>query len=102
MRNLLLFVFIGVVFAQAPHYQTYYCQECAGIAIDVNYYAAPCVADWDGDGIKDLIVGNWEATATPSDGYVLFFANENTNDNPVFNSYSLLEADGEVIAVFAS
>jgi hypothetical protein len=31
--------------------------QAAGQALDVGNYAIPCVADWNGDGRKDLLVG---------------------------------------------
>ena len=31
--------------------------QAAGVSLDVGSYAIPCVADWNGDGRKDLLVG---------------------------------------------
>jgi hypothetical protein len=73
----------------APEYQL----PAGGVFIDVGYYAAPCVADWDGDGLKDLVLGQFTS------GNIRFYKNEGTNDNPVFNSYTLIQADGSPITV---
>ncbi len=67
--------------------------ECAGVPIDVVYYGSPCVVDWDGDGLKDLITGQFYY------GNIRFYQNEGTNESPVFNSFSYLEADGTTIAM---
>ncbi len=83
----------GLCMAQAPAYQSYYYQECAGTVIDVGYYGAPCIADWDGDGNKDMILGIFTG------GNIRFYGNENANDSPVFNSYSTLKADGVTISL---
>ncbi|MEN8209512.1 MAG: hypothetical protein ABFR50_09710 [Candidatus Fermentibacteria bacterium] len=67
--------------------------QSGGIPIDVGYYAAPCVVDWDGDTLKDLITGQF------SGGYIRFYKNEGTNEAPVFNSFSYLQADGSIISM---
>lgn len=52
--------------------------------------SSPCVADWDGDGKKDLIVGYFTY------GAVYLFKNSGTNNNPVFNKADMqqLKAGG--------
>lgn len=72
----------------APYYL-----QCAGSTIDVGYYASPCVVDWDGDGLKDLITGQF------SYGRIRFYKNEGTNENPIFNTFSYLQADGTLISM---
>jgi hypothetical protein len=49
--------------------------EAAGQAIKVNGDAAPVVADWDGDGKPDLIVGT-------ADGSVLWYCNTGSIQQP--------------------
>ena len=79
----------GFCFASPPTYTAPVSVYASGELIDVGFYAAPCVSDWNGDGVKDLILG---------DGIAMrFYQNENTNDSPVFNAYTLLESDGSVI-----
>lgn len=58
----------------------------------VSSFAAPCaVLDWDGDGRKDLVVGDGE-------GYVNLFLNVGTDAAPVFtNSTRLRTEDGTEI-----
>ena len=56
-------------------------------------YSAPCVADWNGDGKKDLIVGSdWE-------NGVYLYINEGSDDEPVFSSCIRMKADGRYISV---
>ncbi len=95
MRFLLIVALVaaGLCFAQPPGYQPFYYQECAGNRIDVGYYGAPCIVDWDGDGNKDMILGIY------SYGNIRFYSNDNTNDSPVFNSYTNLKADGTAITL---
>lgn len=54
----------------------------------------PSVADWDGDGAMDLIVGN-------SEGFVLFFKNTGSNDNPCFLPGERIQAGGHDIHIQA-
>jgi hypothetical protein len=51
--------------------------EAAGKPIDTNKgHAAPYVCDFDGDGIKDLLVGQF------GDGILWIYRNEGTNSEP--------------------
>ncbi|MGB2820750.1 MAG: FG-GAP-like repeat-containing protein, partial [Phycisphaerae bacterium] len=54
--------------------------------------ASPAVADWDGDGRKDLLVGN-------TNGTICYFRNVGTDAAPVFNGYELLTAGGSTLDV---
>lgn len=83
----------ALALSQSFTFATPYNLECAGTDIDVGYYAAPCVADWDGDGLKDLILGQFAS------GYIRFYKNEGSNASPIFNSFSYLYADGSIISM---
>jgi hypothetical protein len=51
--------------------------EAAGKPIDTeNGHAAPFVYDFDGDGLKDLLVGQF------GDGLLRIYRNEGTNSEP--------------------
>lgn len=54
--------------------------------------AVPCVVDWDGDGVHDLVAGN-------SEGRLLFFGNRGTDRDPAFGRGEPLSAGGEPIHV---
>jgi len=83
----------GLAMAWTPVWQPSYQLMCAGTFIDVGYYAAPCVVDWDGDGLKDLVLGQFAS------GNIRFYKNEGTNSAPIFNSYTLINADGSPITL---
>ncbi|MCX6641738.1 MAG: VCBS repeat-containing protein [bacterium] len=53
----------------------------------------PNCGDWDGDGIKDLMVGSYTG------GYIYYYHNTGTNLSPVFPSRVLMTADGATIIV---
>ena len=51
-------------------------------------YSVPAVCDWNNDGAKDLVVGQW------NEGYIYLFLNQGTDLNPLFNDGILIEAGG--------
>lgn len=54
--------------------------------------SSPALADLDGDGKKDLLVGNTE-------GRVLLYHNEGTNAAPVFGPYTAVTSEGTEITM---
>ena len=64
---------------------------CGGTIIDAGYNSAPVCIDWNEDGKRDLLIGN------ESPGNVRLYINESTNDDPVYNSYSLIQSSGTPI-----
>ncbi len=60
-----------------------------------NGYAAPVVADWNKDGKKDLLVGNWL-------GDVAYFENVGTDAEPLFTQMVRLDTGGPVLDVGGS
>ena len=55
--------------------------------LSVGSRASPCVCDWDGDGLKDLLCGK-------GDGYVSFFKNTGTGQAPEYASGTNVQAGG--------
>ena len=64
--------------------------KAGGEVIDTGEYighAGPLFADFDGDGTRDLLVGNFK-------GYFQLYGNTGTNKEPVFEAKGLLQAGG--------
>lgn len=55
-------------------------------------YAAPDVVDWNADGKKDLLVGDYS-------GYVRVLINVGTNAAPVFSTWSYINCAGSAVRV---
>ncbi|MFW6125218.1 MAG: FG-GAP repeat domain-containing protein [Pirellulales bacterium] len=63
--------------------------QAGGEPINVEVgHAAPFVADFDGDGLKDLLVGQFGG------GKLRIYANRGTNSQPRFEDFTWFEAGG--------
>jgi hypothetical protein len=82
---------VAVAFAAAPRFTGPTRIYDGGSPIDVGYYGAPCIYDWDGDGKKDMIVGQLTG------GYIRFYRNVGTDAAPSFSGFSYLSASGSQI-----
>jgi hypothetical protein len=58
--------------------------------LDVGYYSKPTTADWNQDGLFDVIVGS-------GSGFVLLCINDGTPSAPHFSSSEFVEDNGEVL-----
>jgi len=65
----------------------------AGVPIDVGYYGAPVMFDWNLDGNKDLICGQFTS------GYIRFYPNIGPDSAPEFSGFSYMEASGSIITL---
>ena len=54
--------------------------------------SVPNVADWDRDGVLDIVSGT-------SDGRIAFFKNYGTNEAPAFGEPCFLQADGQEVCI---
>jgi hypothetical protein len=80
--------------AMVPVFEPEYSLTWDGGVINTdNRGAVPNVVDWNGDGIKDLLVGHYYY------GNVYYFQNYGTNASPVFHDRAKLQADGVDIAL---
>ncbi len=61
--------------------------------VNVQEGAAPVFTDWNNDGRKDLLVGNF-------DGYLYYYQNVGTNDAPIYRSPNMIEISGEPLLVW--
>jgi hypothetical protein len=87
-----LVVFCTTALAGLPEFQSGVRLQADGKNIDVKIgHLVPAVMDWNGDGKKDLIVGQF------SGGRISVFLNQGSDDAPVFKDFSLLRADTKEI-----
>lgn len=56
------------------------------LPLEVDRHSTPEVVDWNNDGLKDLIVGQFGY------GKITLFLNQGTDINPVFNGGSFLKS----------
>ncbi len=98
MRYLLfiiLFIF-STILAVPPSFGPQTTIEANGSAIQVTTgMASPCVYDWDGDGKKDLILGQYGA------GKLRLYLNVGANNAPEFADFSYMQANGSDISLTA-
>jgi len=59
--------------------------ECGGIMIHTEGYSVPTVADWNGDGLFDLIIGEGGGGFK---GRVRIYLNEGSAEAPLFNGFT--------------
>jgi hypothetical protein len=59
--------------------------------LTVKPYTAPSVMDWNNDGKKDLLVGQFDS------GYVWLFLNQGTDAQPAFTTGTQLRVGASVI-----
>ena len=88
-----LFVFSPTSHAGAPDLESGVKIDDGGQPLDLDRYLSPCVGDWNNDGKKDLLLGQF------TDGWIWLYLNQGTDINPLFNSGSLVESGGQPITV---
>jgi hypothetical protein len=91
---LIFLLFPIALFSQTPAFGKCSKIEANGQPITVDAgHANPSVVDWDGDGLKDLLLGQYGS------GKIRFYKNSGTNEAPVFTDFSYLQADGADISL---
>ena len=81
-------LFSGILLADAPDLEPGVEIQDGFNPLEVDYCSVPCVVDWNNDGAKDLLVGQFMY------GHILIFLNHGTDLNPLFNGSSLVESNG--------
>jgi hypothetical protein len=80
--------------AEAAEFQPGVKIEADGKPIDVEGGGVvPLAVDWNGDGKKDLLVGQY------MDGKIRLYLNQGTDNAPVFKDFTYLQAGGKVISL---
>ena len=70
--------------------------QADGKDIDIEIgHLVPCVADWNGDGRKDLLLGQFK------EGGIRFYPNVGRDDRPEFKAFEFLAAGGAPIRLDA-
>jgi hypothetical protein len=70
----------GAVCAAIPELEEGVYIQSGNGPLTVNYFTAPSVIDWNNDGKKDLLVGQFTS------GYVWLFLNQGTDAQPAFGA----------------
>jgi hypothetical protein len=85
----------SISFAVTPVFDAPVAIQANGSPINVGVggNASPFVFDWNGDGKKDLLLGQYEY------GKIRYYANTGTNNNPTFGTFAYLQADGSDISL---
>ena len=87
-----LVMLCGAALAALPELQPGVRLQADGKNIDVRVgHLVPAVMDWNGDGKKDLIVGQF------SGGRISVYLNRGSDKAPEFKDFSLLRADTKEI-----
>ena len=69
--------------------------KAKGGIITTFKHSSPCLADWNNDGKKDLILGHIGEGG--KGGFLRLYINSGTNAKPVFTDWQFMEADGKRI-----
>ena len=83
----------ALAFSQTLRFDGPYPVNDGGVPIDVGYYGSPTIFDWDGDGARDLICGQYEY------GYIRFYRNVGSDTAPEFSGYEYMQAGGSQITL---
>ena len=87
----LLLVSLGL--AEIPRFAPGELVNDGGTPIDVSYYGAPMMFDWNLDGKKDMIVGQFTS------GYIRYYENVGEDSAPSFSGFQYMEASGVQITL---
>ena len=65
--------------------------QAGGANISVLGYSVPSLADWDNDGLNDLVIGEGPSSST---GKVRVYLNAGTASNPQFSGFTYVQSNG--------
>ena len=91
--GLMLFICAGFLWAQEPTIQPGFKIKDGASSLKVSYDSIPTMVDWNNDGAKDLLVGQYTS------GYIWLYLNQGTNLNPVFSGGTQVQSGGVPINV---
>ena len=97
MKEILAIILINGLFlaayGQVPTFENAGYVYDGASPIDVGFYGSPFTYDWNGDGKKDFIVGQF------TNGNIRYYENIGDHDDPSFNGFSYLQANGTTITL---
>ena len=73
--------------------------QAAGLNIQTDGYSVPCIADYNDDGIPDLIVGEKTSGGV---GKIPCYLNQGSAATPIYNSYFYIQTTSGDLTVPAS
>ncbi len=79
-RIALAFLWVGAAYAAVPELEEGVYVQSGNGPLTVKYFTAPSVIDWNNDGRKDLLVGQFTY------GNVWLFLNQGLDAQPVFGA----------------
>lgn len=94
-----IILFFTLGFAEAPDFHAMQTITVNGKPLDMSPgvgFCAPQVVDWDSDGKKDLLIGEF---AAGGGGKIRFYSNTGTDDKPEFGDFVWLKEEGQEIKV---
>jgi len=91
--GLLICFCAGTLMADAPGLMGGVKLQDSGGNIDLTYDTNPCSVDWNNDGRKDLLLGEFTY------GHITLYLNMGTDLNPKFGFGTKLESNGTPITV---
>ena len=97
MKKILALALLSGLFilsdAQAPTFETGEFLYDGGTVINVGLFGSPFIYEWNGDGKKDLIMGQFDQ------GNIRFYENIGEHNDPVFFGFSFLQANSATITL---
>ena len=87
----LFFLCSGFLLADEPYLEKGVYIYDGSNPLSVDRHSTPTVVDWNNDGRKDLVIGQFTY------GYIWLYLNQGTDLNPVFNGGSLIQSNGSPI-----
>ncbi len=89
--GVLIFICTGPVSADTPDIEEAVYIYDGSDPMEAYKTLVPVAVDWNNDGLKDLVVGQY------TDGYIWLYLNQGTDINPVFDGGTLIESNGAPI-----
>lgn len=88
---LLCCIWVSPADAQDPEFKAGVYIYNGTFPLEVDRHSNPFVVDWNNDGLKDLLVGQFTY------GYIWLYLNQGTDLNPVFNGGTMIQSGGAPI-----